>query len=175
VRPDPLSLIALPMRVALGAARAGLSVAEHAVDRLLGRGGDGEEHEQSARAAPASPSRRRFQRGRPQAAPAAPFPSRAPVPAHVSEEPDLVAGVADPGAEDGAGADVTVGEPWDGYARMRADDVVERIVAATREELAMVQLYEGSHRRRKTVLAAAERRLKELSPPRAGRSDDDRR
>jgi hypothetical protein len=77
----------------------------------------------------------------------------------------LVAETADPGAEDGPGPAISVAEPWDGYARLKADDVIDRIGAATREELAVVELYEGTHRRRKTVLAAAERRLKELSPP----------
>src|SRR5689334_19972782 len=37
-----------------------------------------------------------------------------PEPAHISEEPELVEEFAEPGAEDGAGAEVHVQEPWDG-------------------------------------------------------------
>jgi hypothetical protein len=84
--------------------------------------------------------------------------SRADVPAepeHIEQETELVAEVADRGAEEGAGAQVTVAEPWDGYARMKAGDVIARLADATPEEAAVVQLYEGTHRRRKTVLEAA--------------------
>ncbi len=49
---------------------------------------------------------------------------RAPV--HVSEEPELVRESAEPGAEDGAGAAVTVIEPWSGYAQMNAREVIAR-------------------------------------------------
>jgi hypothetical protein len=73
----------------------------------------------------------------------------------VSEEPVVVAEVADPGAEDGAGAQVTVAEPWEGYRKMKASDVIDRLAAATPEEIAVVQLYESMNRRRKTVLEAA--------------------
>ena len=86
-----------------------------------------------------------------------------PAPAHVSEEPQLVEEFADPGAEDGAGAAVHVEEPWDGYAQLTADQVVARMADASREELAAVALYEGAHRGRKSVLAAADRRLRQLT------------
>jgi hypothetical protein len=66
-----------------------------------------------------------------------------------------VAEVADPGAEDGAGAQVSVAEPWDGYSRMKAADVIDRLAIASPEEIAVVQLYEAMHRRRKTVIEAA--------------------
>jgi hypothetical protein len=81
-------------------------------------------------------------------------------PVHVSREPELVQEVAEPGAEDGAGAAVTVNEPWPGYARMTAKQVIERLVDATPAELAAVQLYESINRDRQTVRAAAERNLK---------------
>ena len=81
-------------------------------------------------------------------------------PVHVSEEPELVREVAEPGAEDGAGASVTVDEPWPGYTRMTAKDVIARLDDATPAELAAVQLYESFHRDRQTVRAAAERNLK---------------
>jgi hypothetical protein len=76
-------------------------------------------------------------------------------PVHVSEEPVVVAEVADPGAEDGVGAQVSVAEPWEGYRKMKAAEVIDRLAAATPEEIAVVQLYEGMNRRRKTVLEAA--------------------
>jgi hypothetical protein len=81
-------------------------------------------------------------------------------PVHVSEEPELVQEVAERGAEDGAGAAVTVDEPWPGYARMTAKQVIERLADATPAELAAVQLYESFNRDRQTVRAAAERNLK---------------
>jgi hypothetical protein len=98
----------------------------------------------------------------PEVAPPLPGPEPLPSaePTHVSEEPELVAEVAEPGAEDGAGAAVTVGEPWPGYARMTAKQVIERLADATPAELAAVQLYESINRDRQTVRAAAERNLK---------------
>ena len=81
-------------------------------------------------------------------------------PVHVSEEPELVREVAEPGAEDGAGATIRVAEPWNGYRRMNAKDVVERARSANQAELAAVRLYESRHRSRQTVLAAIDRQLK---------------
>lgn len=81
-------------------------------------------------------------------------------PTHVSEEPVLVREEAEPGAEEGAGASVNVREPWDGYGKLSARDVVDRLTGATAAEIAAVQLYEMAHRSRQTVLQAAERQLK---------------
>jgi hypothetical protein len=92
--------------------------------------------------------------------PPAPEPPAPPEPQHVSEEPELVQEVAEPGAEDGAGAAITVDEPWPGYARMTAKQVIERLADATPAELAAIQLYESLNRDRQTVRAAAERNLK---------------
>jgi hypothetical protein len=94
------------------------------------------------------------------APPPEPFPPTPQEPVHVSEEPELVQEVAEPGAEDGAGASVTIEEPWPGYARMTAKQVIERLTDATAAELAAVQLYESINRDRQTVRAAAERNLK---------------
>jgi hypothetical protein len=96
----------------------------------------------------------------PRAPDTAPQPEPEPEPIHVSREPELVQEVAEPGAEDGAGASVTVGEPWPGYSRMTAKQVIERLADATPAELAAVQLYESINRDRQTVRAAAERNLK---------------
>ena len=95
--------------------------------------------------------------------------SAPPVPdeaVHVSEEPELVEEFAEPGAEEGAGAQLRIVEPWEGYDKMKAADIVERTAFATREELAAIELYELAGRNRKSVVAAARRALKRASPPR---------
>jgi hypothetical protein len=81
-------------------------------------------------------------------------------PIHVSEAPELVREVAEAGAEDGAGAAITVAEPWNGYRRMSAKDVIARARTGNAAELAAVRLYESRHRSRQTVLAAVDRQLK---------------
>jgi hypothetical protein len=81
-------------------------------------------------------------------------------PVHVSEEPELVEEFAEPGAEQGAGAEVHVDPPWEGYERMNAKQVIARLATADPAELAAVQLYEGSTRRRRTILNAVERELR---------------
>ena len=90
-------------------------------------------------------------------------PTAEEAPPHVSEEPTLVDEVAEPGAEDGAGAEVRVDEPWENYGELSAEDVIDRVTGASTAELAAVQLYEQSHRRRKTVLEAVERQLQRSS------------
>jgi hypothetical protein len=86
--------------------------------------------------------------------------SEEPKPVHVSEEPELVREEAEAGAEDGAGASVTVMEPWNGYAHMNAREIIARAEQASPAELAAVRLYESRHRSRQTVLAAVDRQLK---------------
>jgi hypothetical protein len=85
----------------------------------------------------------------------------------IDDEPELIAEVAEPGAEEGASAEVEVDQPWDGYDDLTADSVIERVRLADAAELAVIELYESSHKQRRTVLAATERRQKELanSPP----------
>ena len=78
---------------------------------------------------------------------------------HVSEEPNLVAESADQGAEDGAHAEIDVAEPWDGYSRMTAREVEQRLGTATAEEVAVVRLYEATHKARQSVLRATERAM----------------
>jgi hypothetical protein len=84
-------------------------------------------------------------------------------PTHVSEEPELVAESADPEAADAGTAEVHVAEPWEGYRRMKADEVIARIADATAEELAVIELYEQTHRARKSVLAAVMKQLRVLA------------
>ncbi|HET8978534.1 MAG TPA: hypothetical protein VFN87_10265 [Solirubrobacteraceae bacterium] len=104
--------------------------------------------------------------GTPGTAEAAAAEPPAPEPRHVDAEVELVEEVAEPGAEEGAGAQLRIAEPWDGYGSMKAADVVDRLATATPEELAAVELYEVSGRNRKSVVAAAQRALKRASPPR---------
>ena len=72
---------------------------------------------------------------------------------------------ADVGATDTPGPEVTVGEPWSGYRRAKAAEVVAALPDISREELTVAQLYETTHRGRKTVLQAIERQLKIAGRP----------
>jgi hypothetical protein len=173
--------ITQPLRTGVSAARFGVRVLEQAVtlglsatrwliETALRQPGQpvGAEPGTEPPAAEATP-----EPGSPTAAPPPPAEPAMPdarivpeaPPAHVSREAQFVEAFADPGAEEGAGATVHIEEPWEGYGRMTADDVIARLVAAGREELAAVALYEGAHRNRRTVLAAAERRLRQASSP----------
>jgi hypothetical protein len=82
------------------------------------------------------------------------------IPDHVDEEAVLVAEVAEEGAEDGAGPELHIDEPWEGYDRMAAVEVCDRLTAATAELAAAVELYEATHRGRRSVLEAAGRALR---------------
>jgi hypothetical protein len=81
------------------------------------------------------------------------------IPDHVDEEIVLVAESAETGAEDGAGAELRVVAPWDGYDRMTAPEIRGRLAAADGVLAAAVTLYETTHKGRRTVLEAAERAL----------------
>src|SRR5437763_3923969 len=100
-----------------------------------------------------------------EAEPATPLVPGEEVAKTLDDEPELIEELAEPGAEVGAGAEVEVDEPWEGYAEMNAEAVLARIREAGVAELALVELYEHANKRRKTVLAAAERRHKEISGP----------
>jgi len=101
-----------------------------------------------------------------EAEPATPLDPAEELAKTIDEEAELVEELAEPGAEDGAGAEIDVEEPWEGYGGMNAEAVIARLREASAAELAMVELYERGHRQRKTVLAAAEKRHKEISGPR---------
>ncbi|MFP5361622.1 MAG: hypothetical protein ACLGI5_02705 [Thermoleophilia bacterium] len=95
------------------------------------------------------------------AAPIAPIaPAEPPAPIHVEREAVVVAESADAGAADGAGAELRIPEPWDGYGRLKAKDVTAQLATADPATLAVVRLYESSHRKRRTVLAEIDRRLR---------------
>lgn len=85
-------------------------------------------------------------------------------PGHVSEEPELVAEFAEEGAEEEAGAEIEIEEPWEGYDRMRSAEIQRRLEDASDEVAAVVRLYEAAGKNRQTVLRAADRRLRSHSP-----------
>jgi hypothetical protein len=82
------------------------------------------------------------------------------VPDHVDEEVVLVAEAAEQGAENGAGPELHIDEPWNGYDQMTAAQIRDRLTAGDGVLAAAVELYEASHKGRRTVLEAAERALK---------------
>jgi hypothetical protein len=86
-------------------------------------------------------------------------PEPDPEPAHVDREAVVVAEFADAEAADGAGAQLRVDEPWSGYDSLNAKDVVAQLATADGATLAVVRLYETSHRNRRSVLAEIDRRL----------------
>lgn len=89
-------------------------------------------------------------------APQPPIPQAVP---HAEGEVVLAAEFAGSGAAEGAGAEVHVDEPWHGYRAMRAREVIDRLVAESEEAISLVLLYEHGHRRRSTVISAAQREL----------------
>lgn len=93
------------------------------------------------------------------AAAAAPVPPQPAAEDHVSREAVVVAESADAGAAEGAGPQVTVGEPWQGYGSLTAKEVNDRLAAASPEALAIARLYESANRNRVTVLREIDRRL----------------
>jgi 1-acyl-sn-glycerol-3-phosphate acyltransferase len=105
------------------------------------------------RAAPAPPDRDALSDG----AEVADAVSRA---APAAEEDAVVSETADEGAAEGAGAELHVDEPWEGYVSMRVADIAERLSGASSETLAAVQLYEQLHKQRRGVLTAADREQK---------------
>lgn len=115
-----------------------------------------------------SPKRRRRSTAKPPA-PAAPAPAPAPPVSEkvktVDDDPVPVAEFGEEGAEENAGAEVSVAEPWEGYAVLTAAQVRDRLEGADRETLAAVVLYEGFGKSRSSVIQTAERRLTRLSAP----------
>lgn len=82
---------------------------------------------------------------------------------HLDDEPELVAEFAESGAGEGAHAELHVDEPWEGYRSLTASEITRRVGDAGAEELAVIHLYETTHRSRRTVLAAVERRSRQLA------------
>ena len=167
------SLVLLPLRLGLRATGLAVRGAREIVERAAGLAGLAPDRAQSTDfdAAPSEAPIRTDPPARPtqtQTAGAPPLNQSEAIdydapaekePVHVDEGSELVEEVADPGAEDGAGASVRVAEPWDGYRRLRAAEVIKRVAQASSEELAAIELYELTSRKRQTVIAAAQREL----------------
>jgi hypothetical protein len=68
--------------------------------------------------------------------------------------------VAEEGAEEGAGPELEIEEPWDGYDQMTAAEIRDRLTAGTAELAAAVELYEAAGKGRSSVLEAAQSALK---------------
>jgi hypothetical protein len=99
----------------------------------------------------------------PPAPPAADSPPAVPdelIPDHVDEEVVLVAEVAEAGAEEGAGPELRIDEPWDGYDQMTAGEIGDRLTSATPELAAAVELYESTAKARRSVLEATRKALR---------------
>lgn len=81
----------------------------------------------------------------------------------VDDDPVPVAEFGGEGAETAAGTQIHIDEPWDGYDGMTAAQIQKRLTKANRAAVAAVSLYEGSKRGRRSVIGAADRRLRQLS------------
>lgn len=118
---------------------------------------------QPREAPPAAPASTRTADPKPAAPAAGAAAGGAPAPAPAEEpasrEAVVVAESADAGAADGAGAQVTIAEPWKGYGSLTAKEVNDRLAAASPESLAVARLYETANRNRVTVLREIDRRL----------------
>jgi hypothetical protein len=81
-------------------------------------------------------------------------------PDHLEERPVVAAEVAEAGAEEGAGAQVHVDQPWEGYGGMTAAQIRDRLANADPEVAAVVKLYEAANKGRRSVIETADRRMR---------------
>ena len=160
----PLTIVRAPVRLTLRAWEFGLSTAAEAarIGTELLDPDRGSAPPDFARRTPDAPARAPAEPvvAVPATADARPSVPDQLVPDHLDEEPVLVAEVAEEGAEDGAGAELHVDAPWDGYDRMTAADIRDRLTAASPAEAAAVELYESAGKSRSSVLDAAGRALR---------------
>lgn len=91
-------------------------------------------------------------------------PARPEVEEPIPDDRELVEELADPGAEQGAGAALRVAPPFPGYDELRAPDVIARLPSLDVAELGETELYERTHRARRTVLDAIAREIKRRPP-----------
>jgi hypothetical protein len=157
----PLTLVRLPVELALAVAERALSAARVGYDLVADRGAPVyEPPAPPPRARPAASPNGAEPVAAPPPPPPPPPPAPAPEPEHVSEEPELVAEFAEAGAEEGAGAEIHVDEPWPGYDGMRAVEIRARLTEGGAELAAAVSLYEASRKGRRSVLEAAARGMR---------------
>jgi hypothetical protein len=181
----PITVVRVPLEIGFGAAKETVKFAhglvaggEEAVEekprptppsrrrRTAARSGNGRARtgraasrtRKTRTAAPPPPAAEPSSPAEPAPAPPATEPA-ATEPVHVSEEPELVAEAAETGAEDGAGAEVAIEEPWPGYDAMTAPDIEERLLVEGPETAAAVSLYEASRKGRASILEAASRTM----------------
>src|SRR5512132_468391 len=152
-------------------ARLGFRVAGFGLRTLRGLLPGEEDGDPAPSAAPVDqvPRRRPAPRRKPEAPPkpvdeVAPVED-APEPPHVDEGATVVAEFAESGAEEGAGAEVELHEPWDGYDGMTSDQILPHLLDATSESVAAVILYERFTRGRTSVIQEAERQLGRRTAP----------
>jgi outer membrane biosynthesis protein TonB len=179
-------LLQRSLDLATAVARTAAQLVEAALDRVRGGSRSDEARWTPAappsRSAPVTPREPWTDTGGPVTAPETPPPPPprppAPAPATPSPAPDLpdpppIAAVPEPTPGEAArvreqrreaettaespGAEVHVDEPWQGYASMNAPEIIDRLAVSDAAVKAVVLLYEGSHRGRKTVLRAAGR------------------
>lgn len=148
---DVLDMGMRSVELGLNAAQAAVGLLRAGAEGVLGHP-EPAAPPSSEPAVPARPSPR--PRRRPPAPPPPP-----PEAEHVDEGVTPVAEFAEPGAEDGAGAEIRVDEPWEGYSRQRAPEIQRELADADVAALAAVRLYESTHRGRRSVLEAVDRRL----------------
>jgi hypothetical protein len=86
----------------------------------------------------------------------------------VEVEEELVESFAEQGAEEAPGPEIEIAEPWDGYAKMTAAQIRERLSSVDTATAGMVEIYERAHKGRKQVIDAAER-AQRREPPRTAR------
>jgi hypothetical protein len=108
----------------------------------------------------ARPARQEAPAAEPPAPPAA-EPAAAPAPIAAVPEPTRGQAAriraerrAAAQSADGPGPEIRIDEPWPGYKAMNAPEIVDRLRVSDDAVKAVVALYEGSHRKRKTVLRA---------------------
>jgi hypothetical protein len=88
--------------------------------------------------------------------PAPPTPPEAvpPEPTHGQAAREREARREAEATPDSPGAQIRVDEPWAGYRKQPAAEIVARLNGADEATKAVVRLFESRHRKRKTVLAA---------------------
>jgi hypothetical protein len=169
---DVVGVITGPARMGIRLGREGITLVVRgagAVGGLLSGEPSRAESERPPEPAPSGPTVESPPRpaAPPPPAPREPPPDAEtePEPEHVDEQATLVAEFAEPGAEDGAGAELELSEPWEGYDGMHVDEVLPRLGDASTEALAAVVLYERTARDRAAVIEEAERQLRGRSAP----------